>query len=223
MRTLSILTALVLSLATFTADNFAAVTEVQSQHAQFAKPDAANKPWVFWFWNNGNITAEGITADLEAMARTGIGGVLIMEVGQGAPRGDVDFLSDDWRKFYTFMLSEATRLGIEVNMNNDAGWNGSGGKWIKPEHGMQILTWSETVIDKPTTNEITLPEPQKRNDYYRDIAIFAFPTPVDAVQKKNIDANSNRRATPNDKAIVNLNEIIDLTGKLKPNNTMFTQ
>ncbi|MDR3109345.1 MAG: hypothetical protein LBU65_06625, partial [Planctomycetaceae bacterium] len=71
MKTLSILTALVLSLATFTADNFAA--DLQTQ---FASPDAANRPWVFWFWNNGNITAEGITADLEAMARTGIGGVL---------------------------------------------------------------------------------------------------------------------------------------------------
>ncbi|MDR2474703.1 MAG: hypothetical protein LBD45_02485, partial [Bacteroidales bacterium] len=33
---------------------------------QFAAPDAENQPWVYWFWNNGNLTAEGITADLEA-------------------------------------------------------------------------------------------------------------------------------------------------------------
>ncbi|TSA36574.1 MAG: hypothetical protein D4R64_07195 [Porphyromonadaceae bacterium] len=38
------------------------------------------RPWVYWFWLNGNITREGITADLEAMNRVGIGGVLIMEV-----------------------------------------------------------------------------------------------------------------------------------------------
>ncbi|MDR3110714.1 MAG: hypothetical protein LBU65_13685, partial [Planctomycetaceae bacterium] len=139
------------------------------------------------------------------------------------PQGDVDFLSGDWRKLYTFMLNEAARLGIEVNMNNDAGWNGSGGKWIKPEHGMQMLTWSETAVDKSTSNEITLPEPQKRNGYYRDIAVFAFPTPTDAAQKKSTDVNSNRRATPNGKSIVNLDDIIDLTGKLKENNTIAWQ
>ena len=53
----------------------------------FFKPPAAARPWVYWFWLNGNLTREGITADLEAMQRVGIGGVLIMEVDQGAPRG----------------------------------------------------------------------------------------------------------------------------------------
>ena len=53
----------------------------------FLAPPAAARPWVYWFWLNGNITREGITADLEAMQRVGIGGVLIMEVDQGAPPG----------------------------------------------------------------------------------------------------------------------------------------
>ena len=53
----------------------------------FLHPPDAAKPWVYWFWLNGNITREGITADLEAMKRAGIGGVLIMEVDQGTPRG----------------------------------------------------------------------------------------------------------------------------------------
>jgi hypothetical protein len=46
----------------------------------FRQPPDSAKPWTYWFWINGNITKEGITADLEAMARVGIGGVLIMEV-----------------------------------------------------------------------------------------------------------------------------------------------
>ena len=32
----------------------------------FVRPPPAAKPWVFWFWINGNISREGITADLEA-------------------------------------------------------------------------------------------------------------------------------------------------------------
>ena len=52
----------------------------------FRNPPDSARPWVYWLWLNGNITREGISADLEAMARVGIGGVLIMEVDQGAER-----------------------------------------------------------------------------------------------------------------------------------------
>ena len=100
---------------------------------EFAEPPAAARPWVYWFWLNGNITREGITADLEAMRRVGIGGVLIMEVDQGIPLGPVAFLSDAWRELFRHAVAEASRLGLEVNMNNDAGWNGSGGPWIRPD------------------------------------------------------------------------------------------
>ncbi len=51
----------------------------------FQTPPDSARPWVYWFWLNGNITREGITADLESMRRVGIGGVLIMEVDQGRP------------------------------------------------------------------------------------------------------------------------------------------
>ncbi|MDR1958165.1 MAG: hypothetical protein LBQ54_03845, partial [Planctomycetaceae bacterium] len=181
---------------------------------EFANPGVENRPWVYWFWNNGNLTAEGIKADLEAMAEVGIGGVLIMEVGQGAPVGPVDFLSDQWRELFKYMITEADRLGIEVNMNNDAGWNGSGGKWITPEYGMQILTWSETNLSEPKPEKITLPAPPKRNNYYKDIAVFAFPTPNDNAEKKSVSPDANRRATPNETAVVAQKDVIDLTGKM---------
>ena len=43
----------------------------------FARPPDSARPWVYWFWLDGNITREGITADLEAMKRAGIGGAQI--------------------------------------------------------------------------------------------------------------------------------------------------
>ena len=57
----------------------------------FVQPPASARPWVYWFPLNGNITSEGITADLEAMQRVGIGGVLYMEIDQGAPKGPARF------------------------------------------------------------------------------------------------------------------------------------
>jgi hypothetical protein len=53
----------------------------------FLAPPSSAKPWVYWFPLDGNITRDGTTADLEAMARVGIGGVLYMETEQGTPGG----------------------------------------------------------------------------------------------------------------------------------------
>lgn len=143
----------------------------------FKTPPASASPWVYWFWLNGNITREGITADLEAMKRVGIGGVLIMEVDQGAPVGPVGFMSPQWRELFHHAVSEAGRLGLEINMNNDAGWNGSGGPWITPELSMQKVVWSETEVVGPRHFEDTLPHPETIAGFYRDIEILAFPTP----------------------------------------------
>ena len=145
----------------------------------FRQPPASARPWVYWFWLNGNITSNGITADLEAMKRVGIGGVLIMEVDQGAPVGPADFMGSQWRQLFKHVVGEARRLGLEVNMNNDAGWNGSGGPWIKPEQSMQKVVWSETNLTGPSRFEGKLAQPETVAGYYRDISVLAFPTPWD--------------------------------------------
>src|SRR5664279_2902172 len=145
----------------------------------FTHPPDSARPWVYWFWLSGNITSNGITADLEAMKRVGIGGVLIMETDQGAPVGPADFMGAQWRGLFQHVAAEARRLGLEVNMNNDAGWNGSGGPWIKPEQSMQKVVWTETNLEGPQHFEGALPQPQAVAGFYRDIAVQAFPTPGD--------------------------------------------
>jgi hypothetical protein len=47
--------------------------------SEFRDPPDPARPWVYWFWIDGNITREGITADLEAMHRAGIRGAIIMK------------------------------------------------------------------------------------------------------------------------------------------------
>jgi hypothetical protein len=143
----------------------------------FRNPPDAAKPWVYAFMLNGNITREGITADLEAMQRVGIGGLLLMEVDQGTPVGPVAFMSDEWRALFKHLASEAQRLGLEVSMNNDAGWNGSGGPWIPLDKAMQVLVTSETQVTGGHQFDGVLPQPRANKGYYRDIAVLAFPTP----------------------------------------------
>lgn len=193
--------------------------------AGFQDPPPAARPWVYWFWLDGNLTKGGITADLEAMERVGIGGVLIMEVDQGAPAGPARFGSEPWRELFKHVCSEAARLGLEVNMNNDAGWNGSGGPYITPELSMQKVVWTETSLTGPQPYEGTLAAPQKMADYYRDIAVLAFPSPagnarIDDIQAKaafvtrhNLPAPATWPAWPADQIIAR-EGIVDLTARM---------
>ena len=124
---------------------------------------------------SGNLSKEGITADLEALQRVGIGGVLYMEVDQGAPNGPADFGGPLWRNLFQHACKEANRLGLEINMNNDAGWCGSGGPWITPELSMQRVVWSETVIAGPKSFDGPLARPEAMRGFYQDIAVLAMP------------------------------------------------
>lgn len=145
--------------------------------AGFRTPPGSARPHTWWHWVNGNVTREGITADLEAMKRVGIGGAQIFNVDCGLPAGPVLFMSPEWRALITHAVKEADRLGIELCIHNCAGWSSSGGPWITPEHSMQILTWSETTVRGPQRFAGTLLQPPSRMNYYRDIAALAFRTP----------------------------------------------
>src|SRR5439155_12937048 len=107
--------------------------------------------------------------------RVGVGGVLIMEVNQGTPKGSARIMSKPWRELFTHATREADRLGLVINMNNDAGWCGSGGPWITPDLAMQKLTISETKVTGPKHFEGILAKPKAENDYYKDIVVLAAP------------------------------------------------
>jgi len=139
----------------------------------FATPPESSRPWVYWFWLNSNVSKEGITADLEAMKRVGIGGVLIMDVDQGTPPGPVKFMDDGWRELFHHAVREAKRLGMEINMNNGVGYFGSGGPWIPPEKAQQTVVASEQHLTGGQARTLMLARPVNRPDY-RDIAVLAI-------------------------------------------------
>src|SRR5580698_6430658 len=51
----------------------------------FSNPPETAKPQTWWHWVDGNVSKDGITADLEAMKRVGISKAYICNVGQGFP------------------------------------------------------------------------------------------------------------------------------------------
>jgi hypothetical protein len=144
--------------------------------ADFRQPPLAAWPHTFWFWMNGNVSREGITLDLEAMKRVGIGGALNMDVGTGIPKGPVQYLSAEWVQLKEHAIQEANRLGLEFVMHNCPGWSASGGPWITPDKAMQQITWSETYIAGGKPARVYLSRPATRLNYYRDIAVIAYPS-----------------------------------------------
>ena len=145
----------------------------------FNHPPREAQPWAWWFWNDGNISADGIRKDLAEMDRVGMGGINLFNVAAGVPPGPVRFMSPAWLDLMRLSGDEAKRRGIPFIMHNVAGWSGSGGPWVKLEDSMQILTWSESSVQGtgvPLT--LDLPQPATIAGHYRDIAVLAFPTPA---------------------------------------------
>lgn len=149
----------------------------------FAKPPQSAKPHTWWHWINGNISKEGITADLEAMKAIGIGGAQIFNVEVGIPAGQVPFMSPQWKDCIAHAFKEAKRLGIEICVHNCAGWSSSGGEWVSPAAAMQNVTWSETRIHGPSTFEGQLPQPPTNHGHYRDIVVLAVKDPKNSAYR----------------------------------------
>ncbi|MCX6132420.1 MAG: glycosyl hydrolase [Ignavibacteriales bacterium] len=170
----------------------------------FHHPPESARPWVYWVWMDGNITREGITADLESMKEAGIGGVIIMEVNVGIPRGPINFMSSEWRALFKHVVNETERLGLQVTLMSGPGWTGSGGPWVKPEQSMMHLVASDTVLTGPKRFDGFLRQPTRwpaffgdgllppelektKNEFYRDVTVLAFPTPAGSERISNID------------------------------------
>ncbi len=140
------------------------------------------KPWVYWYWMHANVTREGITADLAAMAEQGIGGAYIFSIGPQDDRLMVEKpanpLTEYWWSLVDHAFNEAERLELKIAMNACDGWATAGSPDITPELSMQKLVWTETRVPAGHQFNGTIKQPETVLNYYRDIATIAFPEPV---------------------------------------------
>jgi hypothetical protein len=229
------------------------------QHNELAKrfknpPDSA-KPGVYWYFMDGNLNLKEMTADLEAMKEAGIGNLIFLEVNVGVPRGPMDFMSEQWQNLFVHAVRQAERLGIEITLGSGPGWAGSGGPWVKPEQSMQHLVAGSVEVHGPVrfNEKLPVPEPRKpyfptitkqlqdrREAYFEDVAVLAYPTlkedakiefadekalyyrapfsSVDGV-KPYLPAPAEYPSMP-ESACIDMGKTIDLTDRLKPDGTL---
>ena len=97
-----------------------------------------------------------------------------MQDRDGRCRGNVPFMSDEWRECFKYAVEQADRLGLKLAVENCAGWSSSGGPWNTPENGMQRITASETQVTGPVRFDKVLAQPKTNLKLYKDIAVLAY-------------------------------------------------
>jgi hypothetical protein len=168
--------------------------------AGFVNPPESAKPRVWWHWMNGNITKEGIRADLEWMHRVGIGGFQNFDAALNTPQiveKRLIYMTPEWKEAFLFTTRLADSLGLEMAIAGSPGWSESGGPWVKPEQAMKKLVWSETYVEggKPFSSKLMQPPSttgafrnmtlrgfseeavNKLPEYYKDAAVIACKLP----------------------------------------------
>ena len=117
----------------------------------FLSPDKVFYPETWFHFIGGNVSYEGITADLEAIAAAGISGVHFFHGQQGskwpATGEDIECMSEKWENAVRFVAEECKRLNLRFTIQNCPGWAMSGGPWIKPENAMRLLVSSATIVN----------------------------------------------------------------------------
>lgn len=145
----------------------------ESLEKRFLNPSDQTRPWCYWYWVNNQISKEGVTKDLEAMAEVGIGTALIGNQYFGnQPPGPVKMLSEEWWDITVHAVREGKRLGVDIGLFNCPGWSQSGGPWVKPEQAMRYITSTEVRVTGPTTLNEILPTSA---DAFQDVAVLAIP------------------------------------------------
>lgn len=140
-----------------------------------AADDAALQCW--WHWIGGEVDKGGIVKDLDAMQAAGIGVAHIFCPNGKALRVESpQMFSDAWFDLLSFTFLEAAKRKIEIGFHNCPGWSSSGGPWIRPEDAMKFLVASTTDVG-PDEKSVVLPKPVVIRDFYRDVAVLAFPIP----------------------------------------------
>jgi hypothetical protein len=210
------------------------VRAADDPEAVFRNPPESAKPLVYWFWMGRNISAEGITGDLETLKAAGFGGTTMCnlgdvctpwpyEIGHGLNPDMAPYVSDSWWKLVRHAAAESQRLGLDFGMHNCPGYESNGGPWITPELSMQEICFSQTTVAGPAKVHVAILRPTVA--LRANMAFPVYNADNGQVEKPEIAA---RKTYYRDIALLALpaegvvpkEKIVDLTGRMSADGTL---
>ena len=110
----------------------------------FAWPDATreSRPGAYWWWMGSAVDPTNITRELTRYRDAGMGGVHIIPIygAKGWEDHYLEYLSPEWMRMLRHTVTEAGRLGLNVDMTTGTGWC-FGGPAITESEANASVVW----------------------------------------------------------------------------------
>lgn len=143
----------------------------------FDHPQDSARTKVWWFHGETVGIHEGITADLEAFKKAGVGGVIYYDQVHGDGEGAFKVFSPEWWDEIIFSSQEAKRIGINFEANSSNGYV-AGGRWITPDKSMQRLASQDMMLEvdgKTPDVKFQLPARKTPGNWQKTVTVLAVP------------------------------------------------
>ncbi len=123
---------------------FSLFISFQFLSAQTAWPPVSTttKPWTRWWWQGNAVDEAGLKTTMKWYQQAGLGGLEITPIYgvQGTESLFINYLSPTWMDRFSFVLAEAKKLNLGIDMATGTGWP-FGGPWVNEQDACKYFTW----------------------------------------------------------------------------------
>jgi len=134
------------------------------------------RPWAYWWWMGSAVDQTNLTRELTRYRAAGYGGVHIIPIygAKGWETNYISYLSPRWMDMMSYAVTEARRLGMDVDMTTGTGWCFGGPCVTDEEANASVVHRTYNVVGGSRLTESF--------DRSRTQALVAFSTQGDCIE-----------------------------------------
>jgi hypothetical protein len=120
---------------------------VADEPLAWPEPRPEAKPRAYWWWMASAVDTNNLAKELARYRDAGLGGVHIIPIygAKGWESNYIRYLSPKWLEMLDFTVTEARRLGLEVDMTTGTGWC-FGGPKVTDEEANALMVSSRWTV-----------------------------------------------------------------------------
>lgn len=171
---------------------------LSAQNISWPEVSTESKPAARWWWMGSAVDAANLTRNLEAYSQAGMGTMEITPIYgvQGNDANDIRFLSPQWMQMLRHTESEASRLGMKIDMNTGTGWPFGGPEVGIEDAACKLLIQEYTLKGGERLAETIEVKDAKQRPYAKLCRLMAFRVLTDASTSKEQKAPQCYDLTP---------------------------
>nr|WP_239059487.1 glycosyl hydrolase [Bacteroides sp. 224] len=147
-----------------------------AQQTEWPELSTETKPGARWWWMGSAVDKKNLTYNLEEYSKAGMGSLEITPIYgvQKNEQNEIPHLSPKWMEMLRHVESEATRLGLQIDMNTGTGWP-FGGPDVSIEDAATKLLISEYQLTGGKTVSLNISvADEKQKKYARLSRLMAY-------------------------------------------------